>query len=332
MTASIQQMAPDNPIPVSRYSTTHLRPDRRYQAWLRRDWPRTRQIFRTEPHEPFDTSWESARLGPVMFVYTEITGMQWERRQEDIRASDFDPLVINMFDCGEAEGVNGGRVFRLHPGAYIFHDLGRPSLHRSTASRTHSIVVPRPIAEEAFGPLGNLHGRVVGGALANMLISHARQTRALLPMLDEPAADRLGRTFLEIAALAADALNRSPQPAPTSAALLRQRAEDEIERRLASNDTSVDALARMLGASRGQLFDAFRSEGGVHRYVMQQRLARACAALADRERAEPIGDIAHRLGFSDASHLSRLFRRHHGITPTTYRQLAARIGTGDERA
>lgn len=331
MTASTHQAAPANPIPIFRFSTSHLAPHERYQAWLRRDWPRTRQVFHTEPHEPFDTSWESARLGPVMFVYTEITGMLWERRQEDIRASDFDPLVINMFDDGEAEGVNGGRAFRLGAGACIFHDLGRPSLHRSTASCTHSIVVPRAIAEEAFGPLGDLHGRVVDGALAGMLISHAHRTRALLPLLDEAAAARLGRTFLEIAAVAAAAMTRSPAPVPSPAALLRQRAEEEIERRLGSNDT-VDSLARILGIPRGRLFDAFRPEGGVHNYVMQQRLVRASAALADRDRAEPVGDIAYRLGFSDASHLSRLFRRHLGMTPTAYRQLAAKTAESGERA
>lgn len=57
---------------VHRFSTTHLPPAERYHAWLARDWPRPQSIFRTEPIEPFDTKWESAQLGPIMFVYTEV--------------------------------------------------------------------------------------------------------------------------------------------------------------------------------------------------------------------------------------------------------------------
>jgi AraC-like DNA-binding protein len=56
---------------------------------------------------------------------------------------------------------------------------------------------------------------------------------------------------------------------------------------------------------------------------MRARLERARAALADIDRGEAIGDIAHRFGFSDASHLSRTFRAHFGMTPREYRHLAA---------
>lgn len=38
-------------------------------------------------------------------------------------------------------------------------------------------------------------------------------------------------------------------------------------------------------------------------------------------RAEPIGNVAHRFGFSDAPHLSRAFRTRYGMTPREYRQM-----------
>ena len=67
-----------------------------------RSWPRSRPVYRTEPLEPFNTSWEAAVLGSVTFVYTEITGMRWERRIADIRVSDFDPVIISMMIADEA--------------------------------------------------------------------------------------------------------------------------------------------------------------------------------------------------------------------------------------
>ena len=56
---------------------------------------------------------------------------------------------------------------------------------------------------------------------------------------------------------------------------------------------------------------------------MSERLKRARTALAELDLAEPIGNIAHRFGFSDAPHLSRAFRRRYGMSPREYRRLVA---------
>jgi AraC-like DNA-binding protein len=324
MTASSTGISADRahePIPILRYSTEDLPPEERYRAWLLRDWPRTDPIYRTEPTEPFNTSWESAQLGPVLFAYVEITGQRWERRLQDIRASDFDPVIINLMIEGLAQGDMDGRPFHEPAGTFHFHDLARPSLHVSSASRTYSIIVPRALAMERFAPLGDIHGLVVEGEGAAMLFSHAAQVHRALSRVDTSLAERLGNSLLDIAAIAlAEALPAAAEPA-SSETRLRRRAEDEIERRLGSGDLGVTELCRALGVPRARLFAAFKSDGGVHNHVIRVRLERARAALADIDRAEPIGTIADRLGFSDASHLSRTFRGRYGMTPREYRQL-----------
>ncbi|MBY8828930.1 hypothetical protein [Hephaestia mangrovi] len=93
-----------------------------------------------------------------MFVYTEITGQRWERRLQDIRTSDFDPIIINMLAQGERQGDMDGRLFRESAGSFSIHDLGRPSLHVSSASRTYSMVLARPLARQWPGELRDLHG------------------------------------------------------------------------------------------------------------------------------------------------------------------------------
>ena len=62
---------------------------------------------------------------------------------------------------------------------------------------------------------------------------------------------------------------------------------------------------------------------GVQNHITALRLDRARAAIGDVDRAEPIGTIAHRLGFSDAPHLSRVFRSRYGMTPREYRRMIA---------
>lgn len=313
---------PVNPLPILRWSTDALPPEQRYRTWYLRDWPRSEPIFRTEPSEPFSTRWESVQLGPVIFVHTEITGMRWERRRQDIRVSDFDAIIVNMMIEGEAQGDLDGRPFHQTAGMFHFHDLGRPSLHGSTASRTYSVVIPRPVAEAWFAPIHDLHGLVVGGAAARALFAYSAHLREMLPRLDLSEADRLGRVLLELLSVAL--LDSRPPPSSRLSAenILRRRAAEEIEQRLGREIVIAD-LCRALGTSRSRLFAAFQADGGIQTYILGQRLERARTALADPDPAGSINNIALRLGFGDASHLSRSFRKRYGMAPSEYRKLLA---------
>ena len=309
-------------IEISRYATAHLPPDERYPHWLSRSWPRVDAIYRTEPIEPFGTLFESADLGGIFFIHVEITGMRWERRLQDIRSSDFDPIIVNMMVEGSAQGDFDGREFREETGDFHFHDLAKPSIHVSTASRTFSLIIPRPLASELFGTLDDLHGLVVHGACADLVLAHAGATWRALPSLDRAAAPALGRSFLDLLVVAAAQARACVPAAGASDIRLRRRAETAIERQLNKPLTIAD-LCRALNVSRKSLFAAFREDGGVQNYIRAQRLELARTALADLERAEPIGMIAVRLGFCDASHLTRLFRARYGMSPRDYRRLVA---------
>lgn len=322
---SIPEITPGGAIEISHYSTTHLPPEKRHADWLARTWPRVDAIYRTEPTEPFDALFESAELGGIFLVYVEITGMRWERRLQDIRVSDFDPIIVNMMLEGAAQGDFDGREFREDSGNFHFHDLAKPSLHVSTASRTFSLIIPRPLASQLFGTLDDLHGLVVQGECADLLLAHAERTWRALPNLDRAAAPALGRSFLDLLLVAAAQARAIAPPAGGGDLKLRRRAEAAIEQQL-NKPVAVADLCRQLNASRKSLFAAFRADGGVHRYISAQRLERAREALADLERAEPIGMIAERLGFYDASHLTRLFRQRYGMAPRDYRHLVATDG------
>lgn len=308
-------------IEILRYSTADLPPEERYTAWLARSWPRVDAIYRTQPIEPFDTLFESTQLGEILFVYTEITAMRWERRLQDIRSSDFDPLIVNMMVKGAAQGVFDGREFREVAGNFHFHDLARPSLHVSTASRTFSIVMPRPVARDLFGNLDDLHGLVVRGACAELVLAHSEQVWRVLGGLDPSTATALSRSLLDLLVVAAtQARSSAPPQASRSNVNLRRRAEAVIDIRL-NTPIAVPDLCDALNVSRKRIFAAFKADGGVLNYIRMLRLDRAKSALADLERSEPIGTIALRLGFCDASHLTRLFRARFGMTPREYRRL-----------
>jgi AraC-like DNA-binding protein len=315
-------------IEILRYSNRHLRPEERYPDWLARTWPRADAIYRTTPTEPFHALFASAVLGEVQLVYCEISAMRWERRIEDIRTSNFDVIIVNMMTKGSAEGDFDGREFREGTGDYHFHDLAKPSDHRSTASRTLSVVIPRAVAKRAFGGVEDLHGQVVSGALADMLIGHAEQVWRALPEMDSAAGHDLGRSFLHILAGAVRHIRAEPARTSSAKSKLRRRAETEIEARL-NKPILIADLCKALGVSRKSLAAAFSEDGGVDAYIRALRLERARAALADLERGERIGTIAERFGFYDASHLNRQFRNRYGLAPRDYRRtVAAEQGGG----
>jgi len=308
-------------IPIERYSTDDLPPDERYQAWLDRGWFRVAPIFRTVPAEPFNTTIESAAAGRLLVMYTEITAMSWERRVDDIRDSDFQPFSVNMMVQGTAQGDMDGRPFFEPAGTYHFHDMARPSLHGSTASLTYSLIIPRDVAKTWFGPIEALHGLVVTGELAKALMELVQSFWRLLPGLTPEGAARFERAFLEMLALGVEVTVPTAPVRVEAGVALRAAAIEAIDHRTGLERASAAELCRVLNVPVDQLSTAFRQDGGVAAYLLTRRLDEARAALTGLQRVEPIGNIAHRLGFSDAAHLSRTFRQRFGLSPRAYRKM-----------
>ncbi len=87
------------------------------------------------------------------------------------------------------------------------------------------------------------------------------------------------------------------------------------------SQASMSELARAVGLSPSRLRHLFRSEVGMsaQSYIVWLRINEACAALA---RGASLSDAAYQVGFSDAAHFTRTFRRTFGLAPS---QLADRL-------
>jgi len=94
-----------------------------------------------------------------------------------------------------------------------------------------------------------------------------------------------------------------------------------IERmRCFSSDLSLQALANESGYSRVHFVRMFRAATGYspHNYLLNLKLERARELL--RNPSISLIDIALDCGFSSHSHLSRLFHKFVGVTPSAYRR------------
>ena len=86
------------------------------------------------------------------------------------------------------------------------------------------------------------------------------------------------------------------------------------------DDVSLEALAEVAGLSPNYFLVAFKQATGrtPHRYVIEQRVARACDLLHNPRCS--ITEVSLAVGFSSQSHLTEVFRRFMKTTPAAYRR------------
>lgn len=100
----------------------------------------------------------------------------------------------------------------------------------------------------------------------------------------------------------------------------------DIEVHLASEDLSLDAVAKRHKISASYIRKLFESEGtSFSQFVLVRRLVRARRMLIDRPWSDrSIAWIAFEAGFGDLSYFNRTFKRFYGRTPSEAREAADR--------
>jgi AraC family transcriptional regulator len=99
----------------------------------------------------------------------------------------------------------------------------------------------------------------------------------------------------------------------------RHRALDFIEAHL-SSDFDLTELAQAVGVSAYHFIRRFKNSFGVspYQYVMKKRLDRVAKLV--RTTRLPLAEIAIACGFSDQSHMTRVFKKGTGVTPGAIRR------------
>lgn len=307
-------------IKVERFSTDGLAPRDRHEAWANRLWPNIGPLFESRPTEDFHNRTDTVDLGTLKLFYSDISASAWERSAAMLRSHDPDALNVLLMLRGSAHGEMAGGAFSHTPGTILIGDVAQTSRHVSTSSHTVRLVLPRAQALEMGFDMRAMHGLVLDSQAAGLFAQHLARLPALLPELRAEDGPRVARTVLDLLALAVSVSGRVTLPDPgTRRSIASIRARDEIERRLESPGLNVDHLCRALGISRTSLQRLFEEEGGVGTYIRGRRLEAVRRALADPYNRETIAALADRFGFSDAAHLSRLFRARYGSAPSDYR-------------
>ena len=86
-----------------------------------------------------------------------------------------------------------------------------------------------------------------------------------------------------------------------------------------AQDLSVRAIARHLGFSSSRVSYLFKESYGSPLAVAVRALRLESAAHLLLTTPRPIKDVAHSVGFIDASHFAHSFRNHFGVSPRDFK-------------
>jgi two-component system, response regulator YesN len=92
-----------------------------------------------------------------------------------------------------------------------------------------------------------------------------------------------------------------------------------IERNFRNPDLTLSLIADHISVTPSYISGVFKRRTGVSivAYITDQRVRQA-RDLMDREPLLPVGDVAERVGFADPYYFSKVFRKHVGVSPSSY--------------
>ena len=295
-------------------SATHLpwrvsipAPDKpAFEAWVRRCW-----------------------IDDLALVDCECSPCSGTRQRREMAETDGEFVVVLITRAGRETVSQGTSEADLKAGDAVAWDSTKPARFTVWEPLSkRSLLIPRAAFDEVSGRACMTGGvRLDGLAPATRLLTSYLDTLShALPDLNSSSINAARNATLE---LFMGALRTDGDVPTTSTArpALRAAMDRFIERHLLDDAVTPAAIATAHGVSIRTVNRVFNATGQtVSEVVRVRRLARAREDLTRSDR--PISMIAHRWGFSDASHFSRTFKAHYGSSPTDYRWAARAAGEG----
>jgi AraC-like DNA-binding protein/mannose-6-phosphate isomerase-like protein (cupin superfamily) len=266
--------------------------------------------------------------GNAIMVDSTSTSLEYDRTPAHIARGGLDHYHVTLCLQGEMWFSSGRRELTIQPGDIFLVDMAQPNRTRLTGvgaerARLMSIILPRGVlaprlanpdsAAASFLPASHSHAR--------LLASHF----AALWQPPVPEAGSLPSTIEAMADIMAAAAGGTADVEHGVERAERHLYLSMIKRHIAAGlETPITAndLCRRFQISRATLYRLFEDDGGLARYVQEQRLNRALTLLISPEaQGKRLIDLALDLRFSSDSTFVRAFRRQFGLPPGEIRKL-----------
>ena len=273
----------------------------------------------------FSAKLDQFSLGPATANFLKATPQSVTRTRRRIARSNKEAFLLLHLREGEFELDHYGQTSLLRGGDCVLVDAREP--YRARCPRvTRCLVLQLPLQWlRAWLPQPEvMAGRVLhpdnGWSAALSAALAALHPDGLSDLALPPGV--VAEQIVSLLALAGGPIAaHSVRPEPLTDQLLRL-----LRDRYHEIGLTPTAVASDLGISARYLHHLFAKRATTFgRELALVRLERARDLLDDRRYADtPIGDLASRCGFAEASHFARRFRNSYGLSPSDYRRRSRR--------
>ncbi|MFF3379324.1 helix-turn-helix domain-containing protein [Streptomyces sp. NPDC002680] len=257
------------------------------------------------------------------------------RRTPSLVRDDLEPsLFLGLQVSGSSMVVQGGREAVLRPGDLAVYDTTEPyTLVNESGIHQHYFRIPR--RELALPPavLSKVTAVRLGrdhpvADLASTYFTRLAETR---PGMDPQQTEAVERPSVELLRAAlATRLGESRLAQESLESTLQYRITEYMRAHLAEHDLTAARIARAHHISVRYLYTILARSGiTLGDWLRANRLEQCRKELArPGNRSVTIAAVAHRWGFTSASHFSRVFKEAYGVSPREWRQSTDRRALG----
>ncbi len=265
-------------------------------------------------------------LGPIRIFEITASAHQVRRTAAHVAYGEAPRTLVTMHEAGHGEVEHEGRIYHLQPGDITVLHSTRPfTLRFQGDMKEHLVSIPAQMLSHELIASRHLSAisipcRTGIGRIARELVS---STLTCVEDLSGTEKERLARSLIEVFNIVAgSALERSGKEFMDPGLYQTERIKLYISENLRDPDLGAGRIAAALGISQRYMNKLFEGEGTtVGRTVLARRLYGCKTDLEDPfNRGKSVTEIAYAWGFNSASHFSRAFRKHFGMSPREARE------------
>jgi AraC-like DNA-binding protein len=258
------------------------------------------------------------------------TGLEYNRTARHIARGGIDHYQVAFCMQGKMQFSSGRRELTMRPGDIWLVDMAEPSRtwlgHTDDShARVMALVLPRAVLAPLLAHPDSTTASFISGQERHARLLTSQFAALWRPAASEPVnptAAIEAMTDIVAAAIGGTAAvkgNAGRAERHLHLAMIKRHIDANLETDLLTSDH----LCGRFGISRASLYRLFEADGGLLRYVQQQRLNRALRRLINpAPRGNRVIDLATDLRFSSESTFIRAFRRHFGLPPGEVKELS----------
>lgn len=275
--------------------------------------------------KPFEGHIHQNQISAVDVSIVEGSAQNVQRTRPLIARSAEDVFIVSIQAQGRSLILQDDREAELQPGDFAMYDSTRPySLLYPDGLHQITLKVPRQLLIAQLPNAESLTAMKVSGlkGAGHLMINMIRTLLADIDDLDPISYDAISASVVDILTAGLRSLGKdTPPPLSTLANYHVQRIQAYVREHLHEPSLSVQSTAQALQLSISSIYRILESQGvTLSDWIWTQRLDRCRRDLADPLLVNlTVTQIGFRWGFSDASHLSRMFKRVYGLGPRDFR-------------